>query len=182
MLATRGLPIKILCMLIEADGRVVTRRHFKESLWPGYGQVDTERRLNTAVRALRQALEDSAESPGYIETVRGYGYRWCYVPRHFRLPRLAAAAAAVTAIAAPSALILSLALEWNGSASSHVPYRSDSVRLVLDAGQDPGMLSRELTRVLNESIETGRDVTFRTRVQFAGEETGPTNDESRNTD
>jgi len=178
-LSVRGLPLRILSMLIEADGRVVTRQHFKESLWPGYGRVDTERRLTTAVRALRQALEDSAESPRYVETVRGSGYRWCYVPRHFLSPRLAAA---VAAVAAPSALILSLALVWNGSESNHIPYRSESIRLVLDSGQDPSVLSRELDRALNDSIGTGRNVTFRTRVRFAGEETGPANDESRNVD
>src|SRR5690349_11188278 len=74
--AISGLPMRILEILLASDGRVVTRAEFKQALWPYAARIDTERRLNTAVRALREALGDSGGEPHYIETVRGRGYRW----------------------------------------------------------------------------------------------------------
>ena len=70
------LPLRILEMLIEAEGRLVTRTEFKQALWPYAVRIDTERRLNTAVRALREVLGDDGREPRFVETVRGRGYRW----------------------------------------------------------------------------------------------------------
>lgn len=71
-----GLPLRILEILLASGGRVVTRAEFKQSLWPYAARIDTERRLNTAMRALREALGDSGGEPRFIETLRGRGYRW----------------------------------------------------------------------------------------------------------
>jgi DNA-binding winged helix-turn-helix (wHTH) protein len=74
--AVSGLPLRILEILLASDGRVVSRAEFKQRLWPYAHRIDTERRLNTAIRALREALGDSGIAPQYIATIRGRGYRW----------------------------------------------------------------------------------------------------------
>jgi DNA-binding winged helix-turn-helix (wHTH) protein len=87
LVALGGLPLRILEQLISADGRLVTRAELKQRLWPYAARIDTERRLNTAVRALRQALGDTAAEPRLILTVRGHGYRWIGVEREARHKR-----------------------------------------------------------------------------------------------
>jgi DNA-binding winged helix-turn-helix (wHTH) protein len=66
----------LLGHLAERPSRIVTRAELKTALWPYAERIDTERRLNTAIRALRAALGDDAASPRLIETVRNHGYRW----------------------------------------------------------------------------------------------------------
>jgi serine/threonine-protein kinase len=68
-------PLRILEMLLERPGEVVTREELIARLWPK-GVVDFETSLNTAVRKLRQALGDDAETPRYIETLPRRGYRF----------------------------------------------------------------------------------------------------------
>ena len=74
------LLFELLSVLAHRPGRLVTRQELKRALWPHAERIDTERRLNTAVRALRAALGDEAETPRFIETQRGRGYRWINQP------------------------------------------------------------------------------------------------------
>ena len=76
VLAVSGLPLRILELLVEANGRLVSRTELKAKLWPHAVRINVDRRLNTAVRALRKALDDLPHEPGRIVTVRNYGYRW----------------------------------------------------------------------------------------------------------
>jgi Tol biopolymer transport system component/DNA-binding winged helix-turn-helix (wHTH) protein len=69
-------PLQVLRLLLEAEGKVVTREQLCAALWPGDTFVDFEHGLNTAVKKLRQALEDSAEEPRFIETHPRMGYRF----------------------------------------------------------------------------------------------------------
>jgi TolB-like protein/DNA-binding winged helix-turn-helix (wHTH) protein len=69
-------PFQLLAVLLEQPGRVVTREELRQRLWPADTFVDFEAGLNTAVRKLRQALDDSAESPRYVETLPKRGYRF----------------------------------------------------------------------------------------------------------
>lgn len=69
-------PLRILEALIEKPGELVTRETLKERLWPSDTFVDFERSLNASVARLRQALNDSAEEPVYVETVARKGYRF----------------------------------------------------------------------------------------------------------
>ncbi|HKW33352.1 MAG TPA: winged helix-turn-helix domain-containing protein [Candidatus Acidoferrum sp.] len=71
-----GQPVAILAMLLERPNQLVTREELQKRLWPGDTFVDFEQSLNAAVRRLRLALDDSAESPRYIETLARKGYRW----------------------------------------------------------------------------------------------------------
>ncbi len=69
-------PLQILRLLLEAEGRVVTREQLSAALWPQDTFVDFEHGVNTAVKKLRQALADSAEDPRFVETLPKVGYRF----------------------------------------------------------------------------------------------------------
>lgn len=71
-----GQPFKILTLLLEQPGEVVTRAQIQKNLWPGDTFVDFEHSLNSAIKKLREALGDSADHPRYIETVPRLGYRF----------------------------------------------------------------------------------------------------------
>ena len=72
----QGQPFQVLRLLLMAKGEVVTRDQLRAALWPEDTFVDFEHGLNTAVRKVRQALEDSIENPKFIETVPRLGYRF----------------------------------------------------------------------------------------------------------
>ncbi len=63
-------------MLLERPAELVTRAELQKKLWPSDTFVDFEQSLNAAIRRLRLALDDSAESPRYVETLARRGYRW----------------------------------------------------------------------------------------------------------
>ena len=69
-------PLQVLLLLLEADGKVVRREQLRTALWPEDTFVDFEHGVNTAVKKLRQALEDSAECPEFVETLPRVGYRF----------------------------------------------------------------------------------------------------------
>ncbi len=66
----------VLRTLLESPGEVVSREDLKARLWAEDTFVEFEASLNVAVRRLRQALSDEAQSPVYIETVPRVGYRF----------------------------------------------------------------------------------------------------------
>ena len=69
-------PFQMLAMLLEHPGEVVTREALRERLWAANTIVDFDHGLNTAIKKLRHALGDSAESPRFIETLARRGYRF----------------------------------------------------------------------------------------------------------
>src|SRR6185437_15830121 len=69
-------PYQILFILVEYAGEIVTREELREQLWPADTFVDFDHSLNAAVKRLRDALGESAESPVYIETLARRGYRF----------------------------------------------------------------------------------------------------------
>jgi TolB-like protein/DNA-binding winged helix-turn-helix (wHTH) protein len=68
-------PFKLLAVLLERPGEVVTREQICQRLWPADTFVDWDTGLNSAVKKLRDALGDSAEIPRFIETLPRRGYR-----------------------------------------------------------------------------------------------------------
>src|SRR5712692_2711761 len=72
----RDQPFRLLALLLERAGEVVTREELRDKLWPADTFVDFDHSLNTAVRKLREALGDSAETPRYVETLARRGYRF----------------------------------------------------------------------------------------------------------
>jgi TolB-like protein/DNA-binding winged helix-turn-helix (wHTH) protein/Flp pilus assembly protein TadD len=75
-LKLQGQPVEMLTMLLEHPGQVVTREALQKRLWPANTFVDFEQSLNAAVKRLRAALGDSADSPLFIETLPRRGYRF----------------------------------------------------------------------------------------------------------
>lgn len=69
-------PFQILAMVMERPGELVTREEIRAKLWPEDTFVDFDHGLNAAVRRLRDALNDSADAPRYIETLPRRGYRF----------------------------------------------------------------------------------------------------------
>jgi TolB-like protein/DNA-binding winged helix-turn-helix (wHTH) protein len=69
-------PLKILALLLENSGNVVTREQIRKRLWPDDTTVEFEHSISAAVNRLRQVLGDSAESPRFIETLARRGYRF----------------------------------------------------------------------------------------------------------
>jgi len=67
---------QILELLLDRAGEVVTREELHQRLWPAGTFVDFDAGLNNAVRKLRDALADPAESPRYIDTLPRRGYRF----------------------------------------------------------------------------------------------------------
>src|SRR6516162_3259641 len=69
-------PFRLLAMLVEHAGEVVTREELRKELWPADTFVDFDHGLNKAINKIRRALGDSAESPRFVETVARRGYRF----------------------------------------------------------------------------------------------------------
>src|SRR5215831_12049741 len=69
-------PMDLLIMLVQRRNQLVSRAEIAKKLWNPGVFVDVEMGVNTAIRKLRQALQDSRNSPVFIETISGRGYRF----------------------------------------------------------------------------------------------------------
>jgi TolB-like protein/DNA-binding winged helix-turn-helix (wHTH) protein/Flp pilus assembly protein TadD len=69
-------PFQVLATLLESPGEVFPREELRRRIWPSDTFVDFEVGLNAAVKRLRQALGDSADSPRFVETLPRLGYRF----------------------------------------------------------------------------------------------------------
>jgi Tol biopolymer transport system component/DNA-binding winged helix-turn-helix (wHTH) protein len=72
----QGQPFKVLTILLEKPGQVVTREELQTRLWGKDTVVDFDHSLGTAINKIREALGDSAENPRFIETLARRGYRF----------------------------------------------------------------------------------------------------------
>src|SRR5215472_5425521 len=71
-------PFRLLAVLLECPGQVVTREELRRRLWPADTFVDFGHRLAAAINKVREALQDSAERPKFVETVGRRGYRFIF--------------------------------------------------------------------------------------------------------
>jgi TolB-like protein/DNA-binding winged helix-turn-helix (wHTH) protein/tetratricopeptide (TPR) repeat protein len=69
-------PIKVLEILLEHPGEVVTRDELRTRVWPNDSFGDFDQAVNIAIGKLRSALGDSADNPRFIETLPKRGYRF----------------------------------------------------------------------------------------------------------
>jgi TolB-like protein/DNA-binding winged helix-turn-helix (wHTH) protein/Flp pilus assembly protein TadD len=69
-------PFRVLTLLLERSGEIVTRDDLRLKLWPADTFVDFDHGLNNAINRIREVLGDSAESPRFIETLPRRGYRF----------------------------------------------------------------------------------------------------------
>ncbi|HZM94803.1 MAG TPA: winged helix-turn-helix domain-containing protein [Vicinamibacterales bacterium] len=69
-------PYRLLCLLTNRPGSLVTREEIQAALWPGDTFVDFDQGVNFAIKQVRDALGDSAEDSLYVQTVPKRGYRF----------------------------------------------------------------------------------------------------------
>ena len=69
-------PLKLLEILLEHPGQVITREELRSRVWPDESFGDFDQALNIAIGKVRSALGDSAENPRFIETLPKRGYRF----------------------------------------------------------------------------------------------------------
>jgi len=69
-------PFRVLTILLEHAGEIVSREELQQKLWPADTYVEFDGSLNAALKKLRSALGDSADNPVFIETVPKRGYRF----------------------------------------------------------------------------------------------------------
>lgn len=108
-------PARVLALLASRPGEVVTREELRQEIWNDGTFVDFERGLNFCISQIRTALNDSADSPRFIETLPRRGYRFiapvapravsppsvpaiCVPPRRIPKWRVAAAGLGIVAI------------------------------------------------------------------------------------
>jgi TolB-like protein/DNA-binding winged helix-turn-helix (wHTH) protein/Tfp pilus assembly protein PilF len=70
------IPLEMLVLLVERRDEIVTRGEIVARVWGKGVFLDTDNSIRGAIRKLRQALKDDAESPRFIQTVTGQGYRF----------------------------------------------------------------------------------------------------------
>jgi Tol biopolymer transport system component/DNA-binding winged helix-turn-helix (wHTH) protein len=93
-------PFKLLSVLVEHPGEVVSREALQRELWGGDTMVDFDHSIGIAVNKLREALGDSAENPRFVETLAKRGYRFI-APVKVIDPAAAQATEAIAAEAPP---------------------------------------------------------------------------------
>lgn len=69
-------PFQVLVALVERPGELVAREDLQKKLWPGDTFVDFDSGLNRAINKIREVLDDSADSPRFVETLPRRGYRF----------------------------------------------------------------------------------------------------------
>jgi TolB-like protein len=69
-------PFKVLALLVEKGGSVVTRNEIREQVWGAGTHVEFDQALNFCIRQIREALGDDANAPQFIETLPRRGYRF----------------------------------------------------------------------------------------------------------
>jgi DNA-binding winged helix-turn-helix (wHTH) protein/TolB-like protein len=85
-------PFRVLTILLDRAGEVVSREELRQRLWPADTYVEFDGSLNAALKKLRSALGDSADNPIFIETVPKRGYRFIAPVIHDQDAELAGAA------------------------------------------------------------------------------------------
>src|SRR5258708_6436974 len=69
-------PFRVLLLLLERPGEIITREELRQQLWPEGTHVDFDGGLNVIFKKVRAALDDDSDNPRFIETVPRRGYRF----------------------------------------------------------------------------------------------------------
>lgn len=115
-------PFRILTLLLESQGEILTREEIRKRIWPEGTFVEFDGSLNTALMKLRAALNDNAENPIFIETVPRKGYRFI--------------APVVAVPAEPSSVTTAIRVTSNGQPVEDFEVASDLVALTESSGAD----------------------------------------------
>src|ERR1700757_2767530 len=69
-------PLQMLLILLQRAGEIVTREELQQKVWPSDTFVDFDHGINNAIKRLREALGDTADTPRFVETLPRRGYRF----------------------------------------------------------------------------------------------------------
>src|SRR6476646_6958228 len=69
-------PMDLLILLVEHRQQLVSRSDIVDRLWGKDAFIDVETGINTAIRKIRHVLDDAPETPRFVETISGKGYRF----------------------------------------------------------------------------------------------------------
>src|SRR5580692_4041990 len=124
-------PLRVLALLAERQGQLVTRDELRKHLWPQDTFVDFETGLNTAVSKLRDALSDSADTPRYIETIPRRGYRFVPLVDFVNQPPTATGSSGNGLSVESAPAVTPIAGALSGTEADKVPRSRPSLRQVL---------------------------------------------------
>ena len=137
-------PMDLLIFLVERRGELVTRADILEQLWGKDVFIEAESAVNTAIRKIRRALDDSSDTPVFLETVPGKGYRFVAVLTSASESRADGPQDSTSPISPPAAAVRS------NSARSRTTVLMGAAALavvLIAAGWQWGFLSRASTAV-----------------------------------
>ena len=70
------IPMEILLLMVQRRGQLVAREEIVERIWGKDVFLDTDTSINSAIRKIRQVLNDDPENPAFLQTVTAKGYRF----------------------------------------------------------------------------------------------------------
>jgi DNA-binding winged helix-turn-helix (wHTH) protein/tetratricopeptide (TPR) repeat protein len=144
-------PAKLLALLVERAGALVTRDEIRRSMWGDDTFVDFDQSVNFCVRRIRTALHDNADTPCYVETLPRRGYRFIAPVQHVEVEDDSKVAVSV-AVAAPR----SRSTRWHRVAIAAI------VVLIAGVATGSAVLERARLRVsstvsiAHQKVELGR--------------------------
>lgn len=109
------IPMELLLLLVQARGQLVSREEIVTKVWGPDVFLESDTSINTAIRKIRQALQDNPEHPRFIQTVTGKGYRFIgpiIIEAPPVLPQLTAEAGVQVAEPAVAAKHASRSAKW----------------------------------------------------------------------
>jgi DNA-binding winged helix-turn-helix (wHTH) protein/Tol biopolymer transport system component len=167
-------PFEILAMLLERPGEVVTRDEMRARLWPAETFVDFDHGIKSAIRRLRDALGDSAESPTFVETLGGRGYRFVFPVEKLPVERLSnenstSGPAVVVPISGPEPNTVAPAAppvrrHWKLKAAVAVLSLAAAASFLVSLADESSYLARTRLGMLTRSLVLGRSTTTQPTV------------------
>jgi len=128
-------------MLLEKPGDVVSREELQQKLWPSDTFVDFDHGLNNAINRLREALNDSADAPRFIETLPRRGYRFvAHVSHPIQPPAEVPAVKAVETRAGLKRSITTSETDTKAAEGQSIPIVRRAINLWLLAGAGAAVL------------------------------------------
>jgi len=149
-------PFRVLTLLLQKPGEVVTREELRNHNWPPDTFVDFDNSLNTAINKLREALGDSADNPRFIETLPRRGYRFIAPVECFDGKRAGRAPLQKTRSLA--------ALKWMVAAAIVVVSIAASIYLLMRSVPPPKVVGS--TQITNDAFPKTPVATDGTRLYF----------------
>jgi len=124
-------PFRVLIVLLERAGAIVTREELRAKLWPEGTFVDFDGSLNVILKKLRAALEDNSDNPVFIETIPRRGYRFIAPVTMSKLSKREESVAGVSEVCSAEDPAAAENAELQPSTHPYLIYVAASVAIVL---------------------------------------------------